>query len=96
MKQPTSANLALIAAVLAWPLIWFGVLSQLGDYAPNTPREVMASNQRTSMTALVVGLVLLLGSLWLSGYSFANAKVRSVSAALLCLSLPTALLIFGW
>lgn len=84
MRQTSVSNLALALAVMAWPLIYYGFMSQLGDYHPDTPREVVLANRRISVSVLSVGLLSFLGSLWLSGYSFTGAKVRSVLAALIC------------
>ena len=91
MRQSSAANVALILAVLAWPLTYYGVMSQLGDYHPDIPREFIATNRRVSVGILLTGLLCLLGSLWLSGYSFTCAKSRSIVAALIC----TGLIVFG-
>jgi hypothetical protein len=94
MKPTTASNIALIGATLSWPLVWFGVVSQLGDYAPGTPSESIISNTRLSVGAIIAGLAFLFGSLWLSGYGFAVARVRSLLAASICLGLPIALVAF--
>lgn len=91
MRQTSASNLALLLAVLAWPLIYYGIMSQLGDYRPGTPTEVILANQRISVAVLSVGFLSFLGSLWLSGYGFIGAKVRSTLAALIC----TGLIAFG-
>ncbi|MDR6841505.1 hypothetical protein [Pseudoxanthomonas sacheonensis] len=94
MRQTTASNLALALVVLAWPLAYFGVMSQLGDYAPSTPRAVIEANSHRSTIILLAGLLCLFSSLWLSGYSFAGAKIRSVVAAIACVA-PMAIVILA-
>ena len=91
MRQSVSSNLAVGLALLAWPLIIYGLMSQLGDYHPSMPSEVIAANRRTSVAVLSAGFLCFLGALWLSGYSFTGAKARSLFAAAFC----TALIAFG-
>lgn len=91
MRQTSASNLALLLAVLAWPLTYYGIMSQLGDYRPGTPLEVILANQRMSVAVLSVGFLSLMASLWLSGYSFTGARMRSISAALI----STGLITFG-
>lgn len=91
MRQSVASNLAVGLALLAWPLIVYGFMSQLGDYHPSTPSEVIAANRRTSVGVLLTGFLCFLGALWLSGFSFTGAKVRSLLAATCC----TALVTFG-
>jgi len=86
MKHSTASNLAIVLAALAWPLAFYGAMSQLGDYDPSTPREVIAAHQHLSISILAAGLLLLASSLWLSGYSFPGAKIRSVVASVMCLA----------
>ncbi|MBN8726280.1 MAG: hypothetical protein J0H15_01065 [Xanthomonadales bacterium] len=87
MRQTTASNLALLLAVLAWPLIYYVLMSQLGDYRPGTPSEVILANRRVSVAVLSAGFLSFLGALWLSGYSFTGAKMRSTLAALVCVGL---------
>ncbi len=91
MKQSSASNLAIALAMLAWPLTYYGVMSQLGDYQPDTSHEVIEANRRISVAVLSVGFLCFIGSLWLSGYSFIGAKVRSSIAAIGC----TGLVVFG-
>lgn len=77
------ANLGLVLAVCGWLLAYYGVMSQLGDPAPTVPRSVIESHKHASLTALLIGAICLLSSLWLSGRSFTEARKRSlVSTAL--------------
>jgi hypothetical protein len=84
MKQSSAANIAIIFAVLAWPLSFYGVLSQLGDYSPDTPYEVMNANRFISNVVLCVGVLCVPASFWLSGFSYTGAKFRSIIAAVTC------------
>jgi hypothetical protein len=96
MRQSVASNFAVLLAVLSWPLACYGVMSQLGDYAPSTPREILAANHHRSVAVLVAGLLCFSSSLWLSGYSFSAAKVRSVVAAVLCLALLSVAIVGMW
>ncbi len=87
MKQSTASNIALILAVLAWPLCFYGLLSQLGDYAPGTPSHIIESSRLKSFVALTAGLLSFLSSLWLSGFAFSGAKLRSAAATIASLGL---------
>ena len=86
MKQTSASNLAIALALLAWPLTFYGAMSQIGDYASGTPRAIIVANHLRSVLVLSTGLLFFFGSLWLSGYSFSGAKKRSVVAAMVCLS----------
>ena len=87
MRHSVASNLAIVLAVLAWPLIIYGLLSQLGDYHPSIAREIIVANRRISVTVLSVGFICYLGALWLSGYSYTGAKIRSLIAATCCIAL---------
>ncbi len=96
MRQSVASNIAVGLALLAWPLIIYGLMSQLGDYHPSTPSEVIAANRRASVAVLSTGFLCFLGALWLSGFSFTGAKVRSLLAAACCTALITFGLISLW
>ncbi|MEP6634980.1 MAG: hypothetical protein ABJA62_12320, partial [Luteimonas sp.] len=83
----TASNFAIALAILAWPLIIYGLLSQLGDYHPSVSRDVIVDNRRISVAVLSVGFFCYLCALWLSGFSFTGAKIRSILAFACCLSL---------
>lgn len=91
MRQSVASNLAIALAMLAWPLIIYGLMSQLGDYRPSTPSEIIVASRRTSVAVLSAGFLCFLGALWLSGFSFTGAKTRALLAAACC----TALIAFG-
>lgn len=94
VKQTTASNLALVLVAIAWALVCYGALSQMGDYAPATPRAVIEANRHRSTLIWLFGLLCLIGSLWLSGYGFAAAKVRSVLAAVACVA-PLLVVVFA-
>jgi hypothetical protein len=96
MRQSTASNLAIVLAALAWPLAFYGAMSQLGDYAPSTPREIIETNQHRSTSILAVGLLCWVGSIWLSGYSFTAAKIRAVIASVACLVLLVVAIVGMW
>jgi len=77
-----TVNLALILAPLGWLLAAFGTMSLVGDYHPDTAREVIIANQNRSYAALSVGIVFLVTALWLSGYTFHSAKKRALIVVL--------------
>ena len=81
MSATRLANLALVLAVMGWLLAYYGVMSQLGDPAPTVPRMVIEGRRHVSLTVLLVGVIFLLSSLWLSGRSFTEARKRSLLAA---------------
>lgn len=78
MGASRMANLALVLVVTGWLLAFYGVMSQLGDPAPTVPHSVIESHRHVSITALLIGVIFLLGSLWLSGCSFIGARKRSL------------------
>lgn len=80
MSASRLANLALVLAATGWLLAFYGVMSQLGDPAPTVPRSVIESHRHVSLTVLLVGVICLLSSLWLSGRSFTEARKRSLLA----------------
>lgn len=87
MSASRLANLALILVATGWLLAVYGVMSQLGDPAPTVARSVIESQRHVSITVLLIGVMCLLSSLWLSGRSFVEARKRSLLAAAL-IALP--------
>ena len=83
MKPSLAANVALVTVVIGWASGSYGVLSQLGDPAPWVPKAELAAHRDVSLTFMFSGALLLLASLWLSGYAFSNARVRASIATLL-------------
>lgn len=91
MKPSHAANLALGLVVVGWLLASYGALSQIGDPAPGVPLAVIEAHRQTSAVVLLIGIAMLLSSLWLSGYSFAHARWRASIAAFSCAA-PVAVL----
>ncbi|MUV14622.1 hypothetical protein [Noviluteimonas gilva] len=87
MKQTTASNVALALALLAWPFCFYGALSQLGDFAPDTPRDVIDRHKLVSSIVLSTGLFSLFVSLVLSGFGFSGARYRAVTAIAVCFGL---------
>lgn len=96
MRQSTASNLAIVLAILAWPLVIYGVMSQLGDYHPSVPQEIITANQRTSIAILSAGFLCFMGALWLAGYGFTGARIRSLFAAACCLGLVSFGIVGVW
>jgi hypothetical protein len=86
MKPSPAANLALGLVVIGWLLAFYGALSQLGDPAPGVSLATIEAHRQTSAVVLLIGIVVLLSSLWLSGYSFGQARRRASIAAILCVA----------
>ena len=83
MKPGHAANIAIVLAVAAWPLMAYGLLSQLGDPAPWVPRADIARQHQIANLVFVLGFGSFAVSLWLSGYAFSAARKRSLAALLL-------------
>ncbi|MBB6247366.1 hypothetical protein [Rhodanobacter sp. A1T4] len=81
MERTKAANLALLLIAIGWLLAFIGVMSQLGDPGPTVTHAQIEANRLRSFAALVIGVACLLSSLWLSGYCFAVARVRSIASA---------------
>jgi hypothetical protein len=91
LSGSSAANLGLILVAVGWLVAAYGALSQLGDPAPHTPVAVIENGRRISVAMLGAGILLLLVSVWLSGYSFAHAKWRASITIVACL-LPAVVL----
>jgi len=86
MKPSRAANMALGLVVVGWLMACYGALSQLGDPAPEVSRATIEAHRQVSAVVLLIGIVALLSSLWLSGYSFGQARRRALIAAFLCVA----------
>jgi hypothetical protein len=86
------ANLALALVPIGWLLALYGVMSQLGDPASTAARYAIESQRHVSNTILLVGVMCLIASLWLSGSTFAAARKRSLLATA-SIAIPTVLII---
>jgi hypothetical protein len=86
MKQSAAANLALVLAALASMALFFGFTFLAGDPRPGSLIEEIASKRNLALAIECGGYVLLLCSIWLSGYSFIVARGRSSLAMLACIA----------
>ena len=82
MSPGRCANAALALLIVGWVLLLYGTLSQMGDPAPTVQRDVLEATRHLSLSAMLTGLVLLMGALWLSGLAFAGAPWRSAIVGL--------------
>lgn len=82
MKSSHTANIAIALLAIGWLIGAYGVLSQLGDPAPWVLRADLEAHRRVSLSLMFVGLLALLASVWLSGYSFVSAPRRATLAIL--------------
>ena len=82
MKQSLAANAAIGLVVIGWLSCTYGVLSQLGDPSPLVQQAELDAHRRVSIAFILVGVLSVLCSLWLSGYSFMSGPRRSVLATM--------------
>ena len=90
------ATAGLILAVLAWVFgaLAFGV--RLGDpliYDAEEFRRALGKELALSHLFSVLAVLSLLAATWLSGYAFSVAKVRAITAGVICLAL---VVVLGW
>jgi hypothetical protein len=88
MRTSRAANLAIVLAVLAWPLLVYAVLSQLADPMPSLSHAELEALRHRSILVLSCGVLAIVASLWLSGFAYQSARVRSIVAVGLCV-VPT-------
>ena len=87
MKPSHAANSALALVAIGWLFAFYGAFSQLGHPDPQISSLVIEGALLKSRLILCTGIVALLASLWLAGYSFSQARWRSLVSAL-CVVLP--------
>lgn len=95
MRANRTANLALLLAVTGWLLAFYGAMSLLGDSAPTVPRSVIENHRHVSITVWLVGVICLVGSLWLAGCSFSGARKRSLLVVAL-IACPVIAIVANW
>ena len=90
MKKQTAANISIALALMLWPmaLISFGVV--LNEHEPNA-RCILLVQIMMPLT-----FVFLLTAAWLAGYSYAEAKKRSIISTLCCVGYVLALAWLAW
>ncbi len=90
MTKQTLANIALVLALMLLPMTWisFGV--------------VFSTHEPSARGVMVVGIltplsfIFLLVAAWLAGYSYTEAKKRSIVSSLCCASYVFALIWLSW
>jgi hypothetical protein len=85
VKLQHAANAAIGLAITGWLSGAYGVLSSLGDPAPWVSNAELETHRQLSLSLVLVGLLALLISVWLSGYSFRVAPRRAALACLGCI-----------
>ena len=96
MKQSSASNVAIALAILAGPLCYYGFMSGLAHFVHGTPREVIERHHAISALILGAGLLSLAASLWLSGFAFSGAKIRSLIASLTAAGLLFTAIFSSW
>jgi hypothetical protein len=70
---------------LAWMALFFGATLLIADPRPGTPSAEIEATRHLALAIECAGYLLVLCSIWLSGYSFVAARWRSILAMLACL-----------
>jgi hypothetical protein len=96
MKQTTQSTFAIVLALAAWPISYYGFTQQWVDYARGTPVEYIIEAQNRATCVIAVGLLCVFGALWFSGKSFVVAKARSLSALGICFAYFAVLVYTMW
>ncbi len=84
MKKTTAANVALVLVTLAWPMVLYGSLSQMGDAAPDARAAVEAA-RRWSSVFFFAGLLSFVASIGLALHALAGARIRARIALVIAL-----------
>lgn len=85
MTKQNAATLSVVMAIVMWPIGAFGIFSTLGDLIPDiTPYEAWQSKALFGGLPMTLAFGLFVSAAWLSGYSFSEAKRRSITSLLLC------------
>lgn len=63
--------------------MYYGAMSQFGDPSPSVPGADIVRQHQISIVLMLLGVVCLHASLWLSGRSYPEAKKRSLLAVAL-------------
>ena len=92
MNSAKAANISLVLAVLALPLLGFGFLSRMEDPAPWVSAQEVIAAERIALAALSLGLAGLVSSFTFAIKSFAAARKRAIVALMIC-ALPFCVLL---
>lgn len=58
-----------------------GLFAHLGDPNPRLPHEVIDAGNRFYWAIFFAGMILVVGAMWLAGFGYSEAKIRSLIAA---------------
>lgn len=83
MRKSAAANIALCFTALGWVTSYLGVMAHLGDANPNVQHEVIEAENRFYWAIFFVGLVLIASAMWMAGFGYSEAKMRSLITAAL-------------
>jgi hypothetical protein len=90
MRKTTAVNIALCLTVIGWAMSYLGLFAHLGDPNPKVPHEVIEAENRFYWAIFVAGVVLAVGAMWLAGFGYSEAKIRSlITAAMTIVPLVT-------
>lgn len=81
MRKATAVNIALCLVVLGWVASFRGLFAQLGDPDPRVPREVIEAENRFYWMFFLGGVVVIMVAMWLAGFGYSEAKIRSAVVA---------------
>ncbi|WP_445145031.1 hypothetical protein [Dyella sp. Tek66A03] len=81
MRKATAANIALCLVAIGWLVSYWGVMAHLGDADPRVPREIIEAENRFYWGVFFGGAVLIVVAMWLAGFGYSEAKVRSIAVA---------------
>jgi di/tricarboxylate transporter len=93
MKHSHAANAAIVLVIIGWFSYAYGVFSQMGDPVPWVTKAELEAHRLVAVTFMLLGVLLVLSSLWLSGYAFSSARWRSAFTTL-CAVVPVVVLFF--
>lgn len=91
LNRSRAATLSVALAVLSWPLLVVGLLSQLGDFHPSVPQDEVDRYFALAQGASALGLLCFIAAVWLAAYGRTVARKRSLCTFAIC----GALIAFG-
>jgi len=63
-----------------------GLFAHLGDPDPRVPHEVIDAENRFYWAMFFAGVISIVGAMWLAGFGYSEAKIRSLIAAALTIA----------